>query len=380
MSDAIDAADTSDTLAISQAGAREPRWPGRALRACGAAARSLGRGAQGAWGQRQRALAVLNGVVGDRLAAHGSALATPMALYEHAGQCLLVEPDDGAFPTSDQDAERVASSSVAGASRVCLFVHGSCDNERTWQHRDAGYGAGLREALGLVPLYLRYNSGLHISENGRALAALLSRLVVAQGALQELVLVGHSMGGLVIRSACHYGASDPAGAPWLACLRRVALLGVPHDGAHLERIGRLATGVMARVPDLTTRLIAHLGEFRSAGIKDLRHGYLVQEEWTGGGADRLLPTARRDLPLLAGVDYFVAMATLARDPAHWSARAFGDGLVHPASAAGERWVGQGLGLPADQLRVFPNTSHLGLVRSPAVYEALRQWLAGCDRQ
>jgi triacylglycerol esterase/lipase EstA (alpha/beta hydrolase family) len=62
---------------------------------------------------------------------------------------------------------------------------------------------------GFTPVYLRYNTGLHISHNGQTLAELLNRLHVlwpaaAEEPLKETVLVGHSMGGLVAR-ACHYG-------------------------------------------------------------------------------------------------------------------------------------------------------------------------------
>ena len=37
------------------------------------------------------------------------------------------------------------------------------------------YGARLARDLGVTPVYVRYNTGRHISENGRSLAELLER-------------------------------------------------------------------------------------------------------------------------------------------------------------------------------------------------------------
>ena len=351
--------DSSDGPAIGKHPS-DANWLTRAASGVGRGARAVGRGAKVAWLERQRAIAALNGVVGDTLAERQSSLALKMALLAHDGACVV-----------DEVSDRVALGDIAAARSACVFLHGNCDSERTWWRSDYSYGAGLRDDLGFAPLYLRYNSGLHVSQCGRVLATLLDRMVAAHGGLDELVLVGHSMGGLVIRSACYYGAE--ANAPWVDRVRRVVFLGVPHDGAHLERVGRLTTMVLSLVPNLTTRLIAGIGEMRSAGIKDLRHGYLLDEEWADG-AERLLPTARRDVPPLPGVDYFIGAGTLADDPEHWSARAFGDGMVHPASAVGERWAGRGLDVPTENVRVFPGTSHMGLVHSQAVYEQLLDWL------
>ncbi|MCA9669713.1 MAG: alpha/beta hydrolase [Myxococcales bacterium] len=310
----------------------------------------------------ERAVAALNGVIGDTLAEQQSPLALKMALV-----------GDGGAAACDDDGALVGDSEAAGRERLCLFVHGNCDCDRTWWQRDVAYGARLREELGVAPLYLRYNSGLHISTNGQQLSALLEAVARSHGALSELTLVGHSMGGLVIRSACYYATLH--GLTWVERVRRVVFLGVPHDGAHLERLGRLATLVLSLVPNLTTRVIALSGERRSAGIKDLRHGYLLDEEWAGGGDERLLPSARQHVPLLDGVDYYAGLATLGADEAHWLARLFGDGAVHPASARGDRWLGRGLELPSDNVRVFPKTSHLGLVYSEPVYEQLRSWMS-----
>ena len=78
--------------------------------------------------------------------------------------------------------------------------------------------------------HVRYNTGLHVSENGRGLARLLDEMVEEWPCqLEELVLIGHSMGGLVARSACHYGAS------WTDRVRHVFCLGSPHLGADLEK-------------------------------------------------------------------------------------------------------------------------------------------------
>jgi triacylglycerol lipase len=360
-SDSPDAPSAPEAEAKAQADGKH--WLKRAVHGIGRGARSVGRGAKFAWDERQQAVAALNGVLGDTLAERQGPLALKMALLTHDGSCALEETSD-----------RVALGDLSAARRVCVFVHGSCESERMWWHPEAAYGAGLNEALGYAPLYLRYNSGLHISQNGQALVTTLDRLVAAHGTLEEIALIGHSMGGLVIRSACHYAAARAEGAPWLPLVRRIVFLGVPHDGAHLEQAGRLLSVVLSKVPTLTTRLLAGIGELRSDGIKDLRYGYLLEEEWANGGGELLLPTARQEVPLLPAVDYFIGVATLADDDGHWTARAFGDGLVHPTSATGEHWTGPGLGVPVENVRVFTGTSHLGLGHSRAVYDQLLEWL------
>jgi pimeloyl-ACP methyl ester carboxylesterase len=187
------------------------------------------------------ALGALNGAVGDRLAAADSDAAIEMA----------VRADDS-DPTP----------------RLVIFVHGLCETDEAWGPGPGSFGARLRDELGYTPLVLRYNSGLHVSENGRALARLIDSTVEAWPVpVQELALVGHSMGGLVARAACHYGEE-----PWTRLVRHVFCLGSPHLGAPLEQAANVGGWVLGRLPE--TQPFAAVVGGRSAGIKDLRYGSL----------------------------------------------------------------------------------------------------------
>ena len=160
-------------------------------------------------------LAALNGVFGDHLEATGNPLAIRMG------------------PVADSREIETTAAGLAAAypeadAHIVVLAHGLCHSELAWSRKgDPAMGDRLREALGLTPVYLRYNSGRHISANGRSLADLLDRLYSAWPVpVESLSLIGHSMGGLVLRSACWYGKE--ANLPWIRRLRRVVCLGTPH--------------------------------------------------------------------------------------------------------------------------------------------------------
>ena len=170
-------------------------------------------------------MAALNGVLGDHLAATDNPLAIHMQ-FRRNGEALDLH----------REALRAAIPQATG--KIVVLVHGSSMNDRQWTRNGHDHGAALARDLGYTPLYLHYNSGLHVSTNGRALDALLEQVVAAWPVpVRELVLVCHSMGGLVARSACHVGELGPPRA-WRAGLTAVVFLGTPHHGAPLERGGR----------------------------------------------------------------------------------------------------------------------------------------------
>ncbi len=253
-------------------------------------------------------------------------------------------------------------------NKICVFVHGLAMTESIW----STFGPRLRDDLGFTPIYLRYNSGRHISENGQALAALLTEVLDKYPMpVEEIALVGHSMGGLVARSAAHYGREHDE--PWIARLRHVACLGSPNLGAPLEQAVNLVAGTLKSVDAAGAQVPAELLSSRSAGIKDLRHGYTVDEEWTGKDPDAVFADARRNVPLVDGVGYYFLAATIARDPEHPLGRLVGDFLVQLPSASGQaseaaRKVHFSGGA------VFPGMNHLHLTNHPDVYEALRNLL------
>ena len=157
-----------------------------------------------------------------------------------------------------------------------VLAHGLCMNDRQWRRKEHDHGAALAADAGFTPVYLHYNSGLHVSTNGRAFAGLLEALLGTWPVpVDELVIVGHSMGGLLARSAYHY--SGVAGHAWPRHLRKIVFLGTPHHGTAFERGGNWVTVTLG--VSRYTVAFACLGKIRSAGITDLRYGSLLDEDW-----------------------------------------------------------------------------------------------------
>ena len=309
--------------------------------------------------EREAVLSALNGVLGDRLARTESPLAIPMRI-RHAGRPLSVERAAlrAAFP--------------AAGRRIVVFVHGLCMNDLqcNWQGHD--HGAMLAREPGVTPIYLHYNSGRHISVNGREFAAMLEALVREWPApVEALAIVGHSMGGLVARSACHYGAA--AGQQWLAKLDALFFLGTPHHGAPLERAGNLVDLVLSASPYAAP--FARLGRIRSAGITDLRHGALLDEDWAGRDRYARRPAPAHGLPLPQGIRCYALAATRGKRAGSPGDRLAGDGLVPLASALGHhRSRSRDLGIPESRQWVGTGMNHLELLSSPKAGEQIRRWL------
>ncbi len=310
--------------------------------------------------EREAIVAALNGVLGDHLEATGNPLAITMAL-RHAGRTLPLER--GAL------AERLPDA----APKLVVLLHGLCMNDLQWKRAGHDHGAALQRDLGYTPVYLHYNSGLHVSTNGRALALLMQHLVEQwPQPLQRLVLVGHSMGGLVARSALH--VARETGLRWPALVDDVVFLGTPHHGAPLERAGNWVDVLLGAAPYAAP--LARLGKVRSAGITDLRHGNLLDEDWDGHDRFARRGDRRRPLPLPEGVRCHAVAATTGTRPGDVKDRLLGDGLVPLASALGRH------AQPAHTLAFAPDRqwtghgmNHLDLLSHPEVYAQLHRWLA-----
>jgi pimeloyl-ACP methyl ester carboxylesterase len=310
------------------------------------------------------ALAVLNATLGDELADQRSPLAIPMTVRQ-ARSNVALERDalEGVFSRA--------------TPKMAIFLHGLGETEESWrlhadcQGRDgeSTYGSRLAEDLGYTPVYLRYNTGLHISENGRRLAALLGDLVSAWPAtVTELLLVGHSMGGLVARSACHQ--AWVSGDSWVSAVRHVFYLGTPHLGAGLEQWISELSAVLGRLE--VARPLASVLERRSAGIKDLRAGYLLDDDWRVRGDRENHQTG--DVPLLPWAHHYAISATVAESRHNPLGRFVGDLLVHPASAQGRDRNGRHIPFPDEHRRHFEGLHHFRLLNDPSVYETMRKWL------
>lgn len=305
-------------------------------------------------------LAALNGVMGDWLEARSNPLAIKMSLRSD-GAALSLEP------------AALAAALPTARGRVVVLVHGLCMGDLQWTRRGADFGAALARDLGVTPIHLHYNSGRHISTNGREFATLMEALVRAWPVpLESIDLVTHSMGGLVARSALHQAAQERQA--WTRWVGKLVFLGAPHHGAPLERSGQRLNLLLSLSP--YTEPLMRLGQVRSAGITDLRFGNLLDSDWTGQDRFAFHADARTPVPLPAGVAaYAIGAVTAATDESE-QARLFGDGLVPLDSALGRhpdpRYA---LPIPAARQWVALKTNHLELQTSPEVYERVRAWLS-----
>jgi pimeloyl-ACP methyl ester carboxylesterase len=306
-------------------------------------------------------IGALSGLMGDRLESSNSDLHQPPTVRVE-GEALVL------------DAASLGEAFPEASGRLVLFLHGLMGTEFYWDWGASApgetYGARLAADLGCTPVYLRYNSGRHISENGRAVAELIEQLVRAWPVeVQDLALVGHSMGGLVARSACHYGSESEH--RWTERVGHVISLGTPHLGAPLAQGVHAASAALSALPE--TRMLGSLLRRRSAGIRDLRHGSLVDEDWRGHDPDALRAAAVEEVPLLAGATHCFVSASLTRSPHHPVGRLLGDILVLVPSASG-RGRTRRIPFEDENGHHIASAHHLALLNHPEVYERLHGWL------
>jgi hypothetical protein len=311
--------------------------------------------------ERAAVIAALNGVMGDRLQASANPLAMPMSL-RLKGRVLN--------PAAPPQATEVTG-------KLLIVIHGLCMNDLQWTCPNEGgsvnHATALEKALGYTPIYLRYNTGLHVSQNGHELARQLDALLASWSVrVTCLSLLTHSMGGLVARSAV--ASAHQAGFAWPNQLKHLVFLGTPHHGAPLERAGNWIDVLLGSTP--YSRPFAKLGQLRSAGVTDLRYGHVLDADWQGHDRFRRQPDTRSPLPLPEGVACFAVAATLAAKRSAVADRLVGDGLVPLPSALGhhENADRQLHFASAQQLLVY-RTSHMQLLSSPQVTQQLLKWLA-----
>lgn len=297
----------------------------------------------------------INGAFGDFLAQEKRVWAFPMQ-FSRDGQTLTLDT-----PSLQKTIEKPKS-------HVVVFVHGLCLHDRVWGIRNQpSFGQRWEGEDKITAFYLRYNSGLHIHENGRRFADMLETLITAYPAkIERLTLIGHSMGGLVSRSACSYAQDN--GHTWVSLLRDLACLGSPHQGAGLERIGQLVTSTLAKSP--ITASLSRAGKTRSAGIKDLRYCCLRHEDWQNSHPDEHRPAQITPVPLMPEVRYCF-LASNWKSP---TGESLGDGLVQVSSAMARELGGHPLGTPSICRPLLQGVNHMELPRHQWVYNALDEWL------
>lgn len=313
--------------------------------------------------EREAVLAALNGVMGDQLAHTHNPLATPMTL-RYQGRALNLH----ALPAMPD-----------ATGKVLLLIHGLCMNNLQWQVTAADdgkpqsdHGATLAAELGYTPVYVRYNSGLHTSQNGHELASMLEQLLAKWPVpVGELTVVVHSMGGLLIRSALY--SAQQGGQRWPRHLKNIVFLGTPHHGSPLERAGNWVDVILGSTP--FSKPFAKLGQLRSAGITDLRYGHVLDADWVGHDRFQRKPDSRQPLPLPQGVACFTVAATAAAKRSPLADRMVGDGLVPLASALGQHPDPlRQLDFAKTHQAIVYRTHHMELLHSPEVTQELLIWL------
>jgi len=310
--------------------------------------------------RRHEALAVLNGAYGDALEREGSPLAIATTFFTSEGPLDL-----------DQDlAEQIPEASA----NVVVLVHGLMATETVWAYpngRSPGYGERLARDLDITPIYVRYNTGRSIATSGRDLAFSLERLFRAWPVeLEQVDLIGHSMGALVCRSAAYH--ADRAELEWVGKLRRMFLLAVPRKGQPLEQFTGVAAVTPTDVPTLWRRIVAWCLRQQSAGVLDLLHGSYGEPEGSGeGGVDE---PAAHELPLLPNVEHYVVAASMAQNVQHPLGRIFAEALNAPWAPKDGRLAAWVQSLAGRRARVFTGMSHLSLVNHPEVYRQLLDWM------
>ncbi|MCC7288418.1 MAG: alpha/beta hydrolase [Burkholderiaceae bacterium] len=307
--------------------------------------------------EREAVVAALNGVLGDHLAATDNPLAISMA-FRQAGHALVL------------DRFAMRQHLPAATPKLLVLLHGLCMNDLQWQRAHHDHGQALARELGYTPVYLHYNSGLSVSTNGRILAPLMERLLDAWPVpIERLALLGHSMGGLVARSALHNSALiQRGGLRWPARTDTLVCLGTPHQGAPLEQVGHGVDLLLSAMPYAAP--LARLSRLRSAGVNDLRLGNVVSGRPRDGDTLRSEPV---ELP--SGPRCFAIAGSLGAASASIKGRLLGDGLVPVPSALGRHPdAGRNLAFAAERQAVVYDTGHLDLLSSAEVFGWLRQWL------
>lgn len=302
-------------------------------------------------------LNVLNGVMGDHLVTHHNPLAISMTLYDSSSHNVYADPQQDKL-----------------SGRVIILCHGLCMSYLSWNPSDDdSLGQRIiRSQPTSTVLYLDYNTGRRISSNGRNFSKVLQNLVKNNPDISQIDLIGHSMGGLVARSALFYGKQQ--GFSWVQRVGNLVILGSPNHGASLERIGSYVQDTIVKLPFAGS--LAKLGDLRSAGIIDLRHGSIRDDDWKSLEGRSVLPQeflhpAR--LPL--HVRTYLVAATLAE--AYFDAKPtslLGDGLVNIESALGEQEGEHTLSVPESHKAIFYGVSHMNLLYNERVHKQVVEWL------
>jgi pimeloyl-ACP methyl ester carboxylesterase len=309
--------------------------------------------------QREAIRAALNGVVGDYLEAKENPLQITMQ-FRYQGLAIPL------------DRKGIIQTYPAITGKILVMVHGCCMNDIQWTQKTHNHGEALADSLHTTPIYLQYNSGRHVSTNGQDFNELLENLVLQWPVpVEELVILAHSMGGLLTRSALHYGQQTKK--TWTNHLKKIVFLGTPHHGSPLEQAGNYLDAVLTIIP--YTKPFARLGKIRSAGVTDLRYGNLIDEDWQGNDRFERQKDKRKHIPLPKHIDCF-SIAGDTGSETDSTPSLLGDRLVHVNSALGQhKNPTRNLHFRKENTWIAYENTHLDLLSDAKVYTKIKGWLA-----
>jgi pimeloyl-ACP methyl ester carboxylesterase len=303
-------------------------------------------------------LSVLNGVIGDHLEEKENPLKIDMQ-FRYQSKAIQI------------DSESLKETYPKINGKILLMIHGSCMSDIQWNRKNHNHGEILSEKLDKTPIYLNYNSGKHISTNGKELNKNLQKLIENWPVpVEEIVIIAHSMGGLLTRSVLYYAGQNENN--WTKHLKKVAFLGTPHHGSHVERMGNYLDLILESVPYL--KPFARLGKIRSAGVTDLRYGNLIDEDWQHIGRFERKGDQRKHIQLPNKIEFFAVAAVIGKKITG-STRIFGDNLVDVKSALGKhKKTEKSLHFKEDTILIVYENNHLDLLSNSEILEKLKIWL------
>ncbi|QRM90530.1 alpha/beta hydrolase [Lacinutrix sp. WUR7] len=309
--------------------------------------------------EREVLQSVLNGIIGDYLEKTENPLSITMQ-FRKEGKAIPLNKKSitKAYPT------------VHG--KIILMVHGSCMNDMQWTRKEHNHGLALAEELQKTPIFLHYNSGLHVSTNGQKLSELLEELILNWPVpVQELTILAHSMGGLVSRSAIYYAEQHEKS--WTKHLKKVVFLGTPHHGAPLEKAGNYLDVVLEAVP--YAKPFARLGKIRSAGVTDLRYGNLLDTDWQNSDRFKMQGDKSQHIPLPKKVSCYSIAGVTSKETKSNIKHFLGDNMVGIKSALGQHEnPDKNLNFKKKNTWIAYENKHLDLLNTPEVYAKIKTWM------
>lgn len=302
----------------------------------------------------------LNGILGDYLHSQKNPLAIKMHI-NFQGQ-----------PLTEEGIKKALNQAVINTDgKLLVMVHGLCMNDLQWSKDGHNHGEALAEELGMTPVYLTYNSGQHISQNGQELSDHLEYIFDKISAPLSIYFVTHSMGGLVTRSAMH--SAQKAKRNWTEKVKKIVFLGTPHHGAPLEKTGNWLGILLGKHP--YTAPFSKLVQLRSNGITDLRHGNVTDKDEQSRHPFDFVRDNRQVVPLPLGPTSYAIAGHAGTSSTLHNSELIGDGLVRTDSALGRHETREHtLRFKPEHQAVLKNINHMQLLSSKEVYDIIKDWL------